>query len=207
MGDPTRVFGYLRTSTTKQDLDNQRLAILAFANSKALVVNEFVQVQVSTRRRRSVEEVKKLREMMSAGDLLIISELSRLARSMDQLIVTVKALRDDRVRLISIKENLDLDPSKENDIQSTIILGLFGILYEVERSLISERTKMGLARAKASGKKLGRPKGVIGKSLLDEHIEDIKAYRSAGVSMSAIARLLKCHVSTVKHFLVTRGID
>lgn len=200
------VFAFLRVSTEKQTLDNQQLEILTWANREKISVDEFVQIQVSTRKKQLVVAVKQMTDRMVSGDMLIVTELSRLARSMQQLLVTVNALVDRGITLVSIKESLRLSSANSKDLQSKVMVALFSILYEVERDMISERTKRGLERARADGKTLGRPKGALVASKLDRHTEEIRSLVLAGCPYAVLARKFKCHPQTVSHFATSRRL-
>ena len=102
---------------------------------------------------------------LEPGDRLLVSELSRLGRSLSQVIQIVETLVRRKIRFIAIKEAIEFDGKQ--DLSTKVMIALFGLFAEVERDLISERTKEGLAAAKAKGKRLGRPKGALGTSRLD----------------------------------------
>jgi len=200
------IYGFLRTSTDKQDLMNQRVAILDHANEKRLHVDFFLEVQMSTRKRDFSHTVQEYLAQIKEGDILIVSELSRLARDLEMLVNLVGRISERKIRLVSLKEGLDIDSSNGQDMQSKIIVWLFSMLYEIERSMISERTKMGLARAKAQGKIIGRPKGSLGASKLDKHTEVISKMIEAKVSYAAIGRLLNCRASTIITYVKKRNL-
>jgi DNA invertase Pin-like site-specific DNA recombinase len=110
---------------------------------------------------------------------------------MQQLLVTVNALVDRGITLVSIKENLRLSLANSKDLQSKVIVALFSILYEVERDMISERTKRGLERARAGGKTLGRPDGKTSRSKRDGEEEEISVL-AASCPLTALARKFGC---------------
>lgn len=200
------VFAFLRVSTDKQQLDNQQLEILTWANRERVTVDEFVQIQVSTRKRQLVAVVKQMTDRMRKGDMLIVCELSRLARSMQQLLVTVNELVDRGITLVSIKEGLRLSTANSKDLQSKVMVALFSILYEVERDMISERVKRGLDRARADGKSLGRPKGKTSRSKLDGKEEEIRALLEVGCPLTVMSRKFGCDRDTVRSFIASRGL-
>ena len=109
---------------------------------------------------------------MEEKDALLVSELSRLGRSLSQIIFLVDSLVKKRVRFVAIKEGIEF--AGQADLQTKVMVALFGLLSEIERDLISERTKEGLAAARAKGKILGRPKGFLGKSRLDGKEDEIQ---------------------------------
>ena len=159
-----KTIAYLRISTGGQELNNQRLAILDYAHRNQLQVDKFLETQASSRKTIKERGIDGLFSGVEPGDLILISELSRLGRSVGQIIQLVDEIIKRQVRLIAIKENIQLDGKQ--DIQSKMMVTMFGLFAEIERDLISERTKEGLIAARAKGKVLGRPKG-NGKSRLD----------------------------------------
>src|ERR1700686_1364264 len=152
---------YLRVSTGTQDLANQKLAILEYARRKKFPINEFVEVQISSRKKPHQRGIDGMLERLAPGDRLIVSELSRLGRSLGQVIHIVDELVKRKIRFTAIKESIHFEGKQ--DLQTKVMVALFGLFAEVERDLISERTREGLASARAKGRLLGRPKGVLGK--------------------------------------------
>ncbi|MEX1352222.1 MAG: recombinase family protein, partial [Desulfobacterales bacterium] len=148
--------------------------------------------------------IDELLERLKEGDCLIVAELSRLARSVGQIAVTVSTLIKKKVRLISIKENINLNGGQ--DMQTKVMITMFSLFSEIERDLISERTKEGLKRARAEGKLLGRPMGTIGKSKLDGKEDEIKTFLKGGINKTNIARYLNVSWSTLENFIKTRKL-
>ena len=202
MDTALKTVAYLRVSTRSQDLENQKLAILDYAQKQQLVVDRFVELQVSSRQVRHRESIERLLLDLAEGDRLLVSELSRLGRSLGQVIQLVDTLIQRKIRFTAIKEGIELDG--EQDIQTKVMVALFGLFAEVERDLISERTKEGLATARAQGKMLGRPKGLPGKSKLDGKENDLRELMGKGLSISSIAKLLDVSRNTLYHFIKTR---
>ena len=196
---------YLRVSTGDQDLANQKLAILEYARSKRFTVDRFIQVQLSSRRRKQKEHVLNAIEDMEKGDRFIVSELSRLGRSLGQIIQIVDTLVKKGVRLVAIKESIRFDGRQT--MQTKVMVALFGLFAEIERDLISERTKEGLAAAKAHGKLLGRPKGTTGKSKLDGKEKEICMLLGKKVSKASIAKIIGVSPSTLHYFIKTRKLE
>ena len=195
---------YLRVSTRSQDLANQKLAILDYAQQKQFAVDRFIELQVSSRKVRHRESIEKLLRELAEGDRLIVSELSRLGRSLGQVIQIVDTLVHRKVRFTAVKEGITFEGKQ--DLQTKVMIALFGLFAEVERDLISERTKEGLATAKAAGKMLGRPKGTRGKTKLDGKEQDIQALLSKKVSMASIAKIMDVSRTALYHFIKTRKI-
>ena len=176
----------MRVSTDNQDLQNQKLAILDYAHKHKLEVADFVEMQISSRRTPKERRIDELVSKLSSGDTLIISELSRLGRSVGQVVSIVDELIKKHIRLICIKEAIELKPNGEKDMQSTVMITMFSLFAELERSLISMRTKEALKARKAEGVRLGRPKGT-GKSKLDKYREEIIALLKNGSTKAFIA--------------------
>ena len=135
---------------------------------------------------------------------MIVSELSRLGRSLGQIIRIVDDLISKKVKFIAVKENIVLD-GKQN-MQTKVMIAMFGLFAEIERDLISERTKEGLAAARAKGKLLGRPKGKLGKSRLDGKEDEIKLLLSKEVSKSSIAKIMDISRTALYSFIESRKL-
>ena len=196
--------GYIRVSTDKQTVDNQRLAIHDYCHRSKFQVEDWIEVNMSSRRTPAQRRIDELLERLQEGDCLIVAELSRLARSVGQIAVTVSTLIKKKVRLISIKENINLNGGQ--DMQTKVMITMFSLFSEIERDLISERTKEGLKRARAEGKLLGRPMGTIGKSKLDGKEDEIKTFLKGGINKTNIARYLNVSWSTLENFIKTRKL-
>ena len=132
-----KIVAYLRISTGGQELSNQRLAILDYAQHHQLQIDRFLEIQVSSRKSLKERGIDGLFAGMEAGDLLSVSELSRLGRSVGQVIQIVDDLIKHQIKFIAIKENIHLDGKQ--DIQSKVMVTMFGLFAEIERDLISER--------------------------------------------------------------------
>ncbi len=157
-----KTIGYLRVSSDTQDIDKNKAEILVFANNKKLGqviwVEEIVSGKVSWRKRKIGGVINDLQ----SGDHLVVSELSRLGRSMLECMEILAVASEKQINIYAIKGNWQLDSS----IQSKIIAMAFSMAAEIERDLISKRTREALAAKKKQGIRLGRPKGT-GKSKLD----------------------------------------
>ena len=147
---------------------------------------------------RSIEQ---LFSAVQYGDLILVSELSRLGRSVGQIIQLIDELIKLKVRFIAIKENIQLNGKQ--DIQSKMMVTIFGLFAEIERDLISERTCEGLQNARDKGKILGRPKGV-GKSRLDGKEAEIKILLDKNIPKSSIAKIMDVSRSNLLHFISSR---
>ncbi|MGO9018828.1 MAG: recombinase family protein [Syntrophobacteraceae bacterium] len=150
-----KVLGYLRVSTVKQELENQRLEILSYAEKNNLHVDDFIEIEISSQKNTKERRIEELLSRLNKGDTLIVSELSRLGRSVRQLCEIVDRIIKKQVRMIAIKQGWTINGKQ--DMTSKMIMTMFALMAELERDLISQRTKNGLARVKAAGKRLGNP--------------------------------------------------
>ena len=200
-----KTIAYLRVSTGGQDLDSQRLAILDYAHRHRLHVDDFVEVTVSSRKTLKERGMEGLCAGMQAGDLLLVSELSRLGRSVGQIIQIVDDLVKNQIRLVAIKEDIRLDG--QQDIQSKVMVTLFGLFAEIERDLISERTREGLAAAKAKGHLAGRPAEGFARPVPARwQGSGIKMLLGKQVSKASIAKIMDVSRSTLLHFIRSRAL-
>jgi len=150
-----RTIAYLRVSTDKQDLENQRQEITSYALAKGLRIDHWQEVTISSRRNTRERGIDELLNSLRRGDTLIVSELSRLARSIREVHNIIAELSKRKVYAHFIKQGLVTNG--EGDITTKIVINAFSVAAELERDLISQRTKSGLARVKAEGRKLGNP--------------------------------------------------
>ena len=200
-----KVTGYVRVSTVRQDADIQRHEILEYANKNHLHIDDFIEVEISSRRDKKQRRITELLERLEPGDTLIVSELSRLGRSTSEVIDIVNELIAKEIKFIAIKQGLNI--SGQHDMQSKVMVTMFSLFAELERDIISERTKAALAAKKAGGKKLGKPKGTLQESKLDPHQDRIKEFLQHGVAKSAIARMLGTSRNNLVNYIRTRGLD
>ncbi|NLE25302.1 MAG: recombinase family protein [Clostridiaceae bacterium] len=177
-----KVIGYLRVSTINQDLEKNKADILVYANDhdlgKVHFVQEVVSGKVSWKRRR----IKEIIDALSKNDWLIVPELSRLGRSMLEIMEIIAEAKRKDINIYAIKNNWKLNGS----IESKVMLMVFSMAAEIERDLISSRTTEALRVRKESGVKLGRPKGP-GKSKLDDHKDEIVALLRDGMPKKRVA--------------------
>ena len=182
-----KTVAYIRASTNKQDLNNQKLEILEYAREHGLKVDEFIEITVSSRKTSKQRRIDEMLARLNGSDVLIVTELSRLGRSTAEVIALVNELIHRDIRVIIIKQNLDI---AKHDMSSKIIVTLFSLFSELERDLVSMRTKEALAAKKAQGVILGKPKGTIQKSKFDKDRERIEELLKLGLSVRKIADLL-----------------
>jgi DNA invertase Pin-like site-specific DNA recombinase len=196
---------YLRVSTGRQDLDQQKLAVLDYAHTHRVIVDAFLETHRSSQRAMQKAELLQMIEALQPGDRLIVSELSRLGRSLSQILQIIERLRQKEVRLVAIKEAIRFEG--RHNIQTKAMIALFGLFAEVERDLIAERTKEGLAAAKARGQRLGRPQGALSTLKLDGKAGDIRSLLQKHVSKASIARIMDVSPTTLHHFIRTRKLQ
>lgn len=197
----TQTIGYLRVSTADQDMEKNKADILAFANRQDLGRVAFVEEKASGKIAWRKRKIANILESLSTGDHLIVSELSRLGRSMLECMEILSIATDRGIRIYAIKGDWKLD----NTLQSKIIAMAFSMAAEIERDLISARTKEALRARKASGKPLGRPKGP-GKSKLDEYGLEIKALLANGSTQKFIAQRYKTTPANLSNWIKKNGI-
>jgi DNA invertase Pin-like site-specific DNA recombinase len=199
-----KIMAYLGFDTDKQDLDGQRVTILAYEKTHNIKVDEFIEVQMSSRKNTNKRPIDELISKVQSGDTVIVAELSRMGKSILEVINVANELAKNGVILIAIKQDLNLQG--KHDAQSKAIVKLFSLLAEVGQDLMSSRTRAGLAARKAEGVKLGRPKGSLGRSKLDKHLDKIVEDLKARVSKAAIARKLHCSRPTIIKYVKSRGL-
>jgi len=200
-----RNFAYLRVSTDTQDLKNQRYEILNYCHREKLRINRWLSIEISSKRSTKDRRIDELISLLKPGDRLIVSELSRLGRSTGEVIQLVNQLSEMKVEMVAIKQGLKISAKNRKDITSKVMVTIFSLLAELERDLISDRTRTALARAKAAGKKLGRPKGP-GKSKLDGREDEIKELLSKGVTKANIARILGVAWGTLDNHIAKKKL-
>lgn len=182
-----KTLAYIRASTDKQDTNNQKLEILEYSRKKGMLVDDFIELTISSRKTKKQRRIDELMERLESSDTLIVTELSRLGRSTAEVIGLINALVEKSVRVVLLKQNLDFN---NYDMNSKIIITLFSLFAELERDLVSARTREALAAKKAQGIKLGKPKGTIQKSKFDEHVDKIGDLLKMGLSVRKIAKVL-----------------
>jgi DNA invertase Pin-like site-specific DNA recombinase len=183
----SKTIAYIRTSTDKQELSNQKLEIYEYARVKNMVIDDFIEIMISSQKTDAQRKIDELTQTLSDSDTLVVTELSRLGRSTAHVIELVNELVKRNIRIIVIKQNLDM---RKHDMNSKIIITMFSLFSELERDMISMRTKEALAVRKSQGIVLGKPKGIIQKSKFDAHVPKIKELLSVGLSIRKIAKVL-----------------
>lgn len=192
-------YGYMRVSTDKQDVDNQRGVILEYANKHGIKQLEFISEVISSR--KSDRAIFQLIDRLLPDDNIIIFELSRLGRSMVELERIRVKIAEKGATIHALSQNLIIKPDS-SDITTQALIFAFSIAAQLERQMISDRTKNALQARKAKGLPMGRPAGL---SKLDAHSEAIKGYLSKGLNLTAIAKLIDCNRQTLANWLITNG--
>lgn len=194
-------YGYIRVSSDKQTVENQRFEITKFAERFNLTIDGWIEETISGTKNYDKRKLGELLNTVKKGDLIICAELSRLGRSLFMIMEILNICMSKECRVWTIKDNYRLG----DDIQSKVLAFAFGLSAEIERDLISQRTKEALARKRAEGVVLGRPKGSLSaKVKLSGKETLIQGLLEENVSQSEIARILKVNRATVKRFIDTR---
>lgn len=197
------VYGYIRVSSDKQTVENQRFEINKFCEKQNIVINDWIEETISGTKNYSKRQLGKHLKKVHRDDIIICSELSRLGRNLFMIMEILNICMTKECRVWTIKDNYRLG----DDIQSKVLA--FGLSAEIERNLISQRTKEALARKKAEGVVLGRPKGkksspdkykLSGKEVL------IKELLKNGTSKRKIAKICKCDRNTLDRFITLKEL-
>lgn len=201
---PTRsnkTVGYLRVSTIDQDIEKNRTDILKLANDKDLGKVHFIEEKISGTTHWRKRKIAQVLDELNAKDTIIVSELSRLGRSMLECMEILSIATQKGINIFAVKGNWQLD----NSIQSKIIAMAFSMAAEIERDLISQRTKEALRFKKAQGMTLGRPKGP-GKSKLDAYRPEIEGLLANGATQKFIARRYKTTEANLHNWIKKHGL-
>ena len=192
------IYGYIRVSTDKQTTENQRFEIKEFDIKNELVIDKWIMETISSTQELDKRKLGKLLKKLNAGDILVASELYRLGRNLLQVMSILLHCMASEVQVWTIKDNYRLGA----DIQSKVLAFAFGLSAEIERNLISQRTKEALLRLKSEGRVLGRPRGRKNDKLKLTGKEDkIVAMRREKISKSQIARILGVDRLTLSRFM------
>ncbi len=190
------IYGYIRVSTDLQNCENQKFELKNFSERNNLCINEFVEEIISSRKPLSQRKLGKLLNKLKKGDIIITTEISRLGRNMLEVMGILQTCLEKECEIITVKENYHLGA----DIQSKVLAFAFSLASEIERQLISQRTKESLKRLKIEGKHLGRPYGFSYKKLKKKH-NKIKELLDKKVSKAEIARLMGCTWTTLHRYV------
>lgn len=181
--------GYIRVSTDTQNLNNQKHKILEYAQTHKLMIDEFVEMEISSKSDIKKRKIEEIFEKLQKDDILICTELSRLGRNMLEILNLIERFNSAGIKLIFVNQ-LELSTNQSNALGS-LLLAIYGYFAQTEREIISERTKQGLAAAKAQGKQLGRPVGAKAKvRVLDPYNLEILEYLKMNLSQSSILKII-----------------
>ena len=195
-------FCYLRVSTNAQDVQNQKVGLFDYCTNKGISPLIIIEDTASGKVHWQKRQIGQVLKNASSGDLIIAAEISRLGRSALQVLEILETAAEKRVSVHIAKNNMIMDGS----MQSTITATILGLAAQIEREFISSRTKEALAKKKADGIKLGRPKGHASQLKLDSHQEEIIDYLKKGISKRSIAKLVDCAPATLYKWLKRRRI-
>lgn len=190
------IYGYIRVSTDHQNTANQHHEIELFARKRGIVVDKWIEEIVSSRKSLSERKLGNLLKKLKKGDILIATELSRLGRNLLEVMGILQKCLEKDCQIWTLKENYRLGA----DIQSKVLAFAFSLASEIERQLISERTKNSLQRLKNEGRHLGRPYGSSYQKLQKEH-NRLKKLAEKGLTKAEIARNLGCSWLTVHRYM------
>jgi len=197
-----KTISYLRVSTEDQDTEKNKADVLKFANDRDFGKVHFVEEKVSGTKSWKERKIRKIIDDLGEGDILIVPELSRLGRSMLEIMEILAITKEKGIAIYDVKNGWELNGT----IQSKVMAIVFSIAAEIERDLICKRTKEGLRVARAKGKLLGRPKGP-GKSKLDQHKEEIIALLKTGSTQVYISKKYRSSQPNLYNWLKKNGLQ
>jgi DNA invertase Pin-like site-specific DNA recombinase len=190
------IYAYIRVSTDTQHLENQKHEISIFCENNSLVVDSWIAETISSRKALKDRKLSKLLRKIKKGDILITTEITRLGRSLFEVMSILQKCMEKDCQVWTLKENYRLG----TDLQSKVLAFAFTISGEIERQMISGRTKQSLKRLRDEGKHLGRPYGFSYKKLKKKHKKIIELLEK-GVTKAEIARLMNCTWQTLHRYI------
>jgi DNA invertase Pin-like site-specific DNA recombinase len=198
-------YGYIRVSTDKQNLDSQKNLISRYCVDHKINIDQWFELEMSSKKSTQLRRIDELISGLGPNDSVIVSELSRLGRSIKDVLNIIENITSiQQSRLIVIKQSLDLNPTNHNQPTNKILTTIFSMLAELERDFISERTKEGLRAVKEKGVKLGKPKGTLQKSMYDKDQQRIEHLHKLGVP---IATIIDTHLGYGKYLSLKTYIE
>lgn len=180
--------GYIRVSTEEQDLQKQKHLLLEYAQQRQLLIDEFIEVEISSRKNQRERRISELIDRLQTGDVLLVAELSRLGRNMLETLNIINELTEKGIKITFVRQP-ELSTTGPH---TRLLLAIYSYFAEAERDFISIRTKQGLAAARAQGKKLGRPKGSKNKRsrILDPFKQEIRDYLEQQIPIASIRKFI-----------------
>jgi DNA invertase Pin-like site-specific DNA recombinase len=197
------IYGYIRVSTDKQSVENQRFEIEQFCQRQHFLIEKWIEETISGSKNPEKRLLGTLLDDLGPGDLIICSELSRLGRNLFMIMSILSRVMNTGAKIWTIKDGYRLG----DDIQSKVLAFAFGLSAEIERNLISQRTKEALARYRAEGRKFGRPSGGSQNYKLSGSEKEVQNMLAQGISKSEIARRLNADRNTVRTFIQKNNLD
>ncbi|UCM85803.1 MAG: recombinase family protein [Rickettsia endosymbiont of Culicoides impunctatus] len=195
-------FAYLRVSSDQQDTNNQKFGLLEYCNNRNINTVKFIKDTASGKTNWLERTIGNIIEKAIKGDVILVSEISRLGRSTLQVLEILEMAAKKEISVHITKNHIVIDGS----MQSTITATVLGLAAQIERDFIFSRTKKALAKRKADWFKLGRPKGQSQLLKLDSFYEEIKGYLRNGINKRAISKLIECFPSTLYLWLKRRKL-
>lgn len=202
------IIGYIRVSTEQQSMENQKHRLLEYAQNNKMIIDEFIELEISSKKAQKDRLLDEVFKKLKSGDIFICTELSRLGRNMLEILNLIEKFNSLGIKLIFTNQP-ELSTNK-NEALSSLLLAIYGYFAQTEREIISQRTKQGLAAARASGKKLGRPKGAKNKNrVLDPFKDEIKKYLDMGLMQTNILKIInaqlekKISLTSLRYFIST----
>ncbi len=202
------IIGYIRVSTEQQSMENQKHKLLEYAQNNKMIIDEFIELEISSKKDQKERLLDKVFEKLKSDDTFMCTELSRLGRNMLEILNLIEKFNSADIKLIFTNQP-ELSTNK-NEALSSLLLAIYGYFAQTEREIISQRTKQGLAAARASGKILGRPKGVKNKNrVLDPFKDEIKKYLEMELMQTNILKIInsqlekKVSLTSLRYFIST----
>lgn len=196
------IIGYIRVSSNKQTCDHQRHEIKQFAVKNNIHIDQWIEETISSRKPLDKRQLGILLKELLPNDILITTEISRLGRSLLEVMKILEICLSKNCQIYTVKEKYRLG----NDIQSQVMAFAFSLSAQIERDLISQRTKSSLDNLRAKGKRLGRPFSAQSKKLkLSKNTKKIRQLLNAGVSKNQIAKTMNVQPMTVTRFIQRMG--
>ena len=198
------IYSYIRISTSLQNLNNQHQEIQRYCDLNNLVIDESIEVEISSRKDTRKRKIDELLSKLNDGDILIVTELSRLGRNTGEVINLIDSLIKMNVEIRILKQNLFI---KQHDPMNKMLITILSMFSEFERDIISQRTKESLQNLKDRGIKLGKPIGTLQSTIYDDDKDRIVELLSLGLSYRKVVRHLKYgSESTLYNFVKKRKL-